>query len=268
MLNKLEEYLKPDTLEEAWQIYNSSENCLFITGGLSVSLREDNTTSTLIDLKGIIPKDLEKTEGEMTIGGGMSVNELIDMLEDGLLKDSLKVIGSNQIRNMSSISGGIAQKYSWSDLITIFLAMDCELELYNGELFNISLKEYLEKKSRGIVLKIKINTGYNYGKYYKFSRTTYDVAVFNAAIFMEYDGYIKKSSIVCGARPLIARKLEKASEYLINRSFPLSESEFEELNGIIGSEASFKDNADASKEYRYKLLRSFLKKTFKLQTEE
>jgi len=263
MLNKLEEYLKPQNVEEAWNMYSNKENALFLTGGLSVSLREDNSTNVLIDLKNTLSKDISYDSDKLTIGGGVSVNELIDKADDGLLKDSLKCIGSHQIRNMSSISGGIAQRYAWSDLISILLGFDTEVELYNGDYALLPLEKYIEEKPVGIICRIIIDNGFNYGKYFKFSRTTYDVSIFNTSIFLKCDGVVLQANIICGSRPAISKKLLESSDLLTGKKLPLTDSQFEDLFEIAVKEAQLRGNADASEEYRQKLLKSFLSKVLK-----
>ena len=51
------------------------------------------------------------------------------------VKNAVKDIVGVQFRNMATIGGSIWGRFGFSDVLTVFLAMDSYVELYKAELF-------------------------------------------------------------------------------------------------------------------------------------
>jgi len=79
MLRELKEYLKPKSVEEAWAIYRDpvKSPALFLTGGLSVAQREDQTTKTLVDLSGLLGESITETPAAYILDGGVRIADCI-----------------------------------------------------------------------------------------------------------------------------------------------------------------------------------------------
>lgn len=266
MLKVLKEYLNPSSLEEAWQLFqmrnwehSSSSQVLFLTGGLSVAQRDDHSTESIIDLNRAIGKGIIEHEHAYEIEAAASITDCIDKVDLPFLKEALKQVGSRQIRNMSSIAGSIAQRYSWSDTLTALLALDCQIELFDGTFFRQSLEEYLQKKFSAILTKIWIPKRFTTGSFFKFCRTQYDIAILNTGmVFRIEEGILKESRIACGSRPGVAKFLQATSEKFVGKTPQNVLSNIKEIFEAAKSEAEVKQNEEASAEYRQQLLTTFI----------
>ncbi|MFP4460992.1 MAG: FAD binding domain-containing protein [Thermotogota bacterium] len=263
MLTNLKEYLKPKSLKEAWNIYQKKpEHTLFSTGGLSTALREEERTQTVLDLKEVLPSQIENRNGKLFIGGNMTINEVLDALKNHDLSQVLKQVGTNQIRNMATISGSIAQKYGWSDIITALVAYKAHVLLYNGKgESNLPIEDYLTLKEPSVVLGVLINRKFNHGFFHYISKTDYDVSQFNfyLCVYVE-NGKIIESGIAYGARPGYAKRFLEA-EKMLNDSY-LNEIDGKTEKILEQTEnASVSNGFGLSQEYRKELLSVFLKRS-------
>lgn len=252
MIINLKEYIKPESLEQAWKIHKENiDTSIFSTGGLSTSLREDHTTQYILDIKGLLPDKLIETPETYTIGGGMTVNELIKAMGNHPLVGCLKRVGTNQIRNMSTIAGSIAQRYGWSDIITALVAYKSEINVFTDEKeTTVSIEDYLASKKRPIIVSITIDKKYNRGAFQHISRTDYDVSQFNLFMCARVeDNEIKEKSIAYGARPGYALRLKTAEEF----------HDPSELFEAVSS-AKVSNGFGLSEDYRRDLLKVFLKR--------
>jgi len=265
MLINLKEYLKPNSLKEAWEIYQENpEHTLFSTGGLSTALREEERTHIVLDLKGLLPNQIEDRNDQWFIGGNMTINEVLDSLKNHDLRQVLKRVGTNQIRNMATISGSIAQKYGWSDIITALVAYKSTVMIYDGAgESNLSLEEYLVTKEPSIVLGVAIDKKYNCGSFQYISKTDYDVSQFNLYLcaYVE-NARILEVGIAYGARPGYAKRFLVAEEMLKDAYLNEIEGKMEKLHEQAQN-ASVSTGFGLSQEYRQELLKVFLKRSLK-----
>ena len=264
MLTNLKEYLKPGNLKEAWEIYQKDpDHTLFSTGGLSTSLREDDRTKIIVDLNDLLSNEIKVSEDKYLIGGGMTINEGLASLKSHALSQVLKQVGTNQIRNMATISGSIAQKYGWSDIITALVAYKAQVQIFNegGKSF-VPIDEYLHSKESAIVLSVLIEKKFNFGSFHCISRTDYDVSQFNLFLCAQINdnGRLLETGIAYGARPGYAKRFKEGEEILAD--LPLKEIEgklvalTEKIEQVIVS-----NGFGLSAEYRKELFKVFLKRS-------
>jgi len=274
MLQNLREYKRPNDVEEAWALYTEEPgHTLFSTGGLSTALREDRGTQRLIDISGVLPSGLEKRNksdpdayDRTVIGGAMTINEAIRALDGHFLTPMLKQVGSNQIRNMATVSGSVAQKYGWSDILTALLAAKAKLEIYNGKYREMALEHYLRNREKAIVLSVIVPDRFNTGSFQTMTRTHYDVSQFNLFLAARVENEtIHSAGLACGARPAAAVEL-KATEQLIRGSYEDLHSKMEEITKTAVGEAGLGNGNDLSREYREELLAVYLKQAIEMVT--
>ncbi|MEA1883853.1 MAG: FAD binding domain-containing protein [Thermotogota bacterium] len=269
MLTNLKEYLKPNSLKEAWGIYlKDPEHTLFSTGGLSTALREDERTQIVLDLKGLLPNQLEDKEDHIFIGGNMTINEVLNELGNHDLSQVLKQVATHQIRNMASISGSIAQKYGWSDIITALVAYKADVLLYTDKgQTNLPIEEYLSSKVPSIVLGVSIKKAYKFGSFHYISRTDYDVSQFNFYLCACVEnGRILEAGISYGARPGYAKSFVEVEEMLKGLAVNELVGKTDKILGRVEN-AKVSTGFGLSQEYRQELLKVYLKRTFKVLSE-
>ena len=113
----IREYARPATLEEAWQLNQKKPNR--VLGGMLWLKMEKINVGTAIDLSALGLDTIEETDTEIIIGA-MAVREAV------------RHIVGVQFRNCATVGGSIYGRFGFSDVLTLFLALDCEVELYKA----------------------------------------------------------------------------------------------------------------------------------------
>ena len=139
----IQKYVKVQSLEEAWKLNQGKKNR--ILGGMLWMRLGNGTISTAIDLCDLGLDTIEETDEEFSIGARVTLRELeqhvgLNTYTHDAVKNAVKDIVGVQFRNMATIGGSIWGRFGFSDVLTVFLAMDSYVELYKGGI--IPLKEY------------------------------------------------------------------------------------------------------------------------------
>lgn len=136
-------YVLAKTLEEAYTL-NQKKNNRIVAGMLWLRLGSASC-GTAIDISGLSLNKIEETDNEFKIGAMVSLRELekhtsLNEYTNGAIKDAVCDIIGVQFRNLATIGGSIWGRFGFSDVLTVFLALDTYVELYNGGI--ISLNEF------------------------------------------------------------------------------------------------------------------------------
>ena len=131
----IQKYVRAQSLEEAWQLNQRGRNR--IVGGMLWLRLGRGSVGTAIDLSGLGLDKIEETETEFSIGSMATLRQLeqhqgLNVYSCGAVKNAVKDIVGVQFRNMATIGGSIWGRFGFSDVLTVFLAMDCYVELYKG----------------------------------------------------------------------------------------------------------------------------------------
>lgn len=110
-----------------------------ILGGMLWLKMQNRTVQTVIDLSDLGLSGIEETEEEYRIGAMTSLRELelhkgLDAMTGGAVRESLRYIVGVQFRNLATVGGSIFGRFGFSDVLTMFLALDSWVELYHGGL--------------------------------------------------------------------------------------------------------------------------------------
>lgn len=142
----IREYKQAESLEEAWQLNQKKANR--VLGGMIWLKMENINVGTAIDLSGLGLDTIEETEDGFSIGAMVTLRQLeehtgLAAYTRGAVKEALRHIVGVQLRNLATVGGSIYSRFGFSDVLTLFMAMDCSVELYKGGI--ISLQEYAER---------------------------------------------------------------------------------------------------------------------------
>jgi xanthine dehydrogenase small subunit len=186
-----------------------------------------------------------------------------------------KLVSSTPIRNMATIAGNFVTASPIGDFTIFFLALDAEIELYDGDnARKLPLRKFykgykqLDKKPEEIISKISFelpgkNTYFNFEKVSK--RTHLDIASVNTAICLEMkNDVIEKAGLSAGGVGPVPLYLEKTSGYLKGKTLRQAQGD-ETIAGaieIMKTEISPISDARGSKEYKTLLLAQLLKAHF------
>ncbi|MBQ0005619.1 MAG: FAD binding domain-containing protein [Clostridiales bacterium] len=139
----IKEYIRPKSLEEAYEL-NQKRNNRIIGGMLWIKMQR-TPVNVAIDLGALGLDTIEETSEEFSIGAMVTLRQLeqhegLNSYSDNAIKTAVQDIIGVQFRNMATIGGSIWGRFGFSDILTVFLAMDTYVELYKGGV--ISLREF------------------------------------------------------------------------------------------------------------------------------
>ncbi|GIM29263.1 molybdopterin dehydrogenase [Clostridium polyendosporum] len=253
---KIDEYLKPKTLEEAYNLLNSCKKSAVIGGG--AFLRLSNRHIRLgIDLSNIGLNYIKENDKEIEIGAMVTLreveqSEIIKNNFDGLVHTAVKKIMGVQVRNIATVGGSVYGKYGFSDFITALLPLDCNVVLYKGGL--LSLTDFLKNKDKDIIEKIVLKKFKIKAAFKDFRNTSTDFAILNTAVVMNENTL----RISVGARPGAA-VLKVFDQGFIN-SFKDTVDIAEETSLVMVKDLQFGSDIRATSEYRREICKVLVKR--------
>ena len=207
----IREYKRAESLEEAWQLNQKKPNR--ILGGMIWLKMETINVGTAIDLSGLGLDTIEETEDSFSIGAMVTLRQLeqhpgLAAYTHGAMRETVRHIVGVQLRNLATVGGSIYSRFGFSDVLTMFLAMDCEVELYKGGI--LPLQEYAQRPyDRDVLVRLIVKKEPAQYYYQSVRNSQTDIPVLTcAAARMETGAY----RIVIGARPLRAVQFEFPAE--------------------------------------------------------
>ncbi|MEE1227573.1 MAG: FAD binding domain-containing protein [Lachnospiraceae bacterium] len=128
-------YHKATSLEEAWELNQKKSNV--VIGGMMWLRMGKRRAGTAIDLSGLGLDQIEEDDEEFRIGAMVTLRDLelsesINQYTNGAMKEAVRHIVGVQFRNMATVGGSIFGRFGFSDVLTMFMAMDTEVELYKA----------------------------------------------------------------------------------------------------------------------------------------
>ena len=195
----IQKYVRAQSLEEAWQLNQSKRNR--IVGGMLWLRLGRGSVGTAIDLSGLGLDKIEETETEFSIGSMATLRQLeqhqgLNVYSCGAVKNAVKDIVGVQFRNMATIGGSIWGRFGFSDVLTVFLAMDCCVELYKGGI--VPLEQFANmKKDNDILVRLIVKKAPGKVVYTAMRNQRTDFPVITCAL----SNIGRQSKAVIGARP-------------------------------------------------------------------
>lgn len=131
----IQNYRRPATLEEAYQLNQNKRSR--IIGGMLWTKMGSNTINTAIDLSQLGLDTIEETEEEFSIGAMVTLRQLeqhpgLNGYTNNAVAAAVRDIVGVQFRNLATVGGSLWGRFGFSDVLTVFLAMDTRVELYKG----------------------------------------------------------------------------------------------------------------------------------------
>ncbi len=207
----IREYKRAESLEEAWQLNQKKQNR--ILGGMIWLKMETINVGTAIDLSGLGLDTIEETAESFSIGAMVTLRQLeqhpgLAAYTHGAMRETVRHIVGVQLRNLATVGGSIYSRFGFSDVLTMFLAMDCDVELYKGGI--LPLREYAQRPyDRDVLIRLIVKKEPAQYYYQSVRNSQTDIPVLTcAAARMETGAY----RIVIGARPLRAVQFEFPAE--------------------------------------------------------
>lgn len=252
----IKEYARPENIQEANKLL-SVEGSTIIGGGAFMHLGDYEIEQAIdlskLNLDFIMEDDNYIEIGSMTTLRKLETDSITKKLFDGVLSKASASIMGVQLRNIATIGGTIYSRYGFSDILTVLLALNAQVELYNAGKMN--LESYLENKTeKDIVLKVLIKKDVARASFQCLKKVSTDFSALNAAAAL-VNGHLR---ISIGARPGRAKLARGAMSFLniIDSTYTAAE-----MAGILASEElQFGSDYRASAEYRKELCHVLVKR--------
>ena len=131
----INQYVRAQSLEEAYELNQKRNNR--IVGGMLWMKMQRGIVGTAIDMCDLGLDTIEETDEEFSIGAMATLRQLelhggLNSYSDNAVRDAVKDIIGVQFRNLATVGGSIWGRFGFSDVLTVFLAMDSYVELYKG----------------------------------------------------------------------------------------------------------------------------------------
>ena len=196
----IREYKRAESLEEAWQLNQKRPNR--VLGGMIWLKMENINVGTAIDLSGLGLDTIEETDEGFSIGAMVTLRQLelhpgLAAYTDGAVRESVRHIMGFQLRHLATGGGSIYSRFCFSDVLTMFLALNASVELYKGGV--VPLAEYAQRPyDRDILVRVLVPKENACFVYQSVRNSQTDFPVLTCAAAKLADGSIRAA---IGARP-------------------------------------------------------------------
>lgn len=251
----IKEYVKAESLEQAYE-WNQKKSNRIIGGMMWIRLGRGNVNKA-IDISGLGLDKIEENEEEFSIGAMTTLRKLeehagLNSYTQGAMRESVRHIVGVQFRNLATVGGSIYGRYGFSDVLTMFLALDTYVELYKGGI--LPLCEYAQRKpDRDILVRVIVKKKMLRTAYLSRRNTKTDFPVLTCAVSC-LDGEWRA---VVGARPQRAM-IFRDEEHLLGEQ--PAEEEIMRFAADIKEKIHTGSNMRGSAEYRRILAETLVKR--------
>lgn len=255
ILLTINNYCRAKSLDEAYDLLQNKSN--IIIGGMLWLKMQNKTVNTAIDICGLGLDKIEVKDEKIYIGSMVTLreletNKLLNELTCGAFSESVKHIVGVQFRNLATVGGSVFGRYGFSDIITLLVALNAEVQLYAGK--TKPLAEFInEPVDRDILISISIPNKKRSAAYMSQRNSYADFPVLTCALSSSDNGFI--CSI--GARPMRAVAVKDEDGLLADGITLKSAEAFAEY---VSEKVEFGSNQRASSEYRKKICKTLVKR--------
>ena len=208
----IREYKRVESLEEAWELNQKKANR--VIGGMIWLKMSRGNVGTAIDISGLGLDQIEETEDAFEIGAMVTLRQLeehpgLAAYTDGAMRESCAISSACSFGTWRQ-SGGSTRigRFGFSDVLTMFLAMDTEVELYKAG--RMPLAEFAKQiGGRDILVKLIVHKDKAVYHYQSVRNTQTDFPVLTCAAAKRADGAYR---FIIGARPGRAVLFEASAE--------------------------------------------------------
>ena len=249
---KSKEYVKVKDLEEAYLLNQKRTAC--VLGGMVWLKMGNRNVSTAIDLSGLGLDTIEETEEEFRIGAMTSLHALethkgLEAYTKDAMKESLRHIVGVQFRNCATVGGSIFGRYGFSDVLTMFLAMDSYVELYKGGV--VPLAQFAQSKpDRDILVRILVKKRPVRTVYLSQRNSSTDFPVLTCSVGLFADGEVRAAVGACPQRARLVPDTQGILKDFLNKNQEEQEKSAMDFAQYAKETVKTGSNMRASKEYR------------------
>ena len=261
-------YHKPADVSEAVSLFKSSDDPMYLSGGMTLipTMKQRLAAPTdLIDLSGIAEMNgIDVSAGRVRVGAFTRHNEVADSAE---IQQALPVlahlaglIGDNQVRNRGTVGGSVANSDPAADYPAAIVGLGAtvctnEREISGDEFFQDLFETALQPGEVITAIDFPIP---NRAAYQKFPNPASRYAVVGVLV-AEFQGQVRVG--VTGAGPCAFRA--SGLEEVLNNKLDASS-----IDGVEVPDAGFNSDLHASAEYRAHLVKVMAKRAIEQLLEQ
>ena len=240
----IREYKRAESLEEAWQLNQKRNNR--VIGGMIWLKMENINVGTAIDLSGLGLDTIEETDEGFSIGAMVTLRQIelhpgLAAYTDGAVRESVRHIVGVQLRNLATVGGSIYSRFGFSDVLTMFLALNASVELYKGGI--VPLAEYAQRPyDRDILVRVIVPKEDAKFCYQSVRNSQTDIPVLTCAVAKREEGYVA----AVGATPHLAENVWDKEGILTE----INEESIEKFAAKVAEQIRFGSNMRAGAAYR------------------
>lgn len=252
----IQKYVRAASLEEAWQLNQNKKNR--ILGGMLWTRLEKGTVGTAIDLCDLNLNKIEEDETQFRIDAMVTLRDLemhegLNYYSNQAVKNAVKDIVGVQFRNMATVGGSIWGRFGFSDVLTVFLAMDTYVELYKGGI--IPFAEFVNmKRDNDILVRLIVKKTECKMTYCSMRNQRTDFPVLACAVSKVGDEW--RASI--GARPSRAMLVKDEKNFLAEG---MTEESRKAFAAYVAQEVPTGTNMRGSAAYRTHLIKVLVERS-------
>ena len=246
---KIKTYVRVQSLEEAYDLCQKKNNV--VLGGMLWLKMQRRSVGTAIDLSDLGLDQIEE-DGEFYRLGAMVTLRTLELhpglneLTQGALRESVRHIVGVQFRNLATVGGSLWGRLGFSDVLTVMLALDAQVELYHAGRMSLEAFTQLPRQQHDILTHVLIPKKVGRVVYLSQRNISTDFPTLTCALSRKDGAY----TCVIGARP------QKAQVYRDEKGL-LSGGVTEETARAFGEDvaerAKFGSSLRAGEEYRQKV---------------
>ncbi len=252
---EIKNYVRVQSLAEAYELCQNRSNV--IIGGMLWLKMQNRSVDTAIDLCDLNLNHIEDKGDEIHIGAMVSLRELelnsiLDQYTYGAMKESVHNIVGVQFRNLATVGGSLFGRYGFSDVLTMFMALDAYVELYHGGI--VSIQEFATMRPiPDVLIRVIIKKRPQRVVYMSQRNTKTDFPVLTCAVSQINSSY----TCTIGARPLKAITFVDENHLLDDH---LSDESILNFANDITQKLVLGSNLRASADYRRRIAKVLIKR--------
>ncbi|MBO6718853.1 MAG: xanthine dehydrogenase small subunit [Rhizobiaceae bacterium] len=273
-----ERFIVPASLDDFAEVYAAEPDATIVAGSTDVGLwvtKHFREISPAIFIGGLHElRRVERAEGQLTVGAGVSYSDARDVLAAAIpaLGPLLERIGGDQVRNMGTIGGNIANGSPIGDTPPPLIALGATLTLRKGSTRrSLPLEDFFVdygKQDRlpgefveSIVVPLPAK-GSHFAAYKISKRRDEDITAALGAFYLALarDGTVATIRIAYGGMAATPKRAAAAEAALAGQKW--NEANVEAAMDALSSDFTPISDMRASAEYRMMVARNLLKRFF------
>lgn len=254
------QYIKAQDLESAWEL-NQKKGSVIIGGGCWLRLSRQRMYRQVIDIAGLGLDTIEETDAAIRIGAmttlrQVELSQVLAQYTQGAFREAVRHIVGTQFRNMATMGGSVCGRFGFSDILTLLMALQAEVELYKQG--RVSIAEFADEGAgQDIVTHIIIPKTVRHTAYASLRLNATDFPIIACAVSCT-DTMVYTA---IGARPM------RANVQSIARTDVLAKG-LEETAHVVARGVSYGTNTRGSAAYRQDMATVLCRRLLKQTLEE